>query len=110
MREKSYHIKKDDRVTVVSGKERGKVGKVLKILPKKDRLIVEKVNMMKRHTRAGANPAAGAGIIEKEGSLHISNVMLLCPKCTDPTRVGYKILEDGSKVRVCRKCKETLDE
>lgn len=110
MQDKSYHIKKDDRVTVVSGKEKGKVGKVLKIFPKKDRLVVEKINMLKHHKRAGANPAAGAGIIEKEGSLHISNVMLLCPKCMDPTRVGYKILEDGNKVRVCRKCGETLDE
>lgn len=109
MLSKKYHIKKNDRVMVVSGKEKGKVGKVLKILPKKDRIIVEKVNMIKRHTRPGGTNARG-GIIEKEGSLPISNVMLICAKCTDPVRVGRKVLEDGRGVRVCKKCGETLDE
>ncbi|MBW2061668.1 MAG: 50S ribosomal protein L24 [Deltaproteobacteria bacterium] len=109
MRKQSEHIKKDDRAIVLSGKEKGKIGKVLKILPKKNRAVIEKVNMVKRHTRAGAKAAKG-GIIEREGSLHISNLMLICPKCTDPVRVGHKVLEDGSWVRVCKKCGETLDE
>lgn len=109
MLRKSYHIRKDDRVMVVSGKEKGKVGKVLKILPKTDRVIVEKINMIKRHTRPGGKNARG-GIVEKEGSLPITNVMLICSKCTDPTRVGRKVLEDGRRVRVCKKCGETLDE
>jgi len=111
MQKKHYHIKKDDRVMVISGKDKGKVGKVLKILPKKDRVIVEKVNMIKRHTRPGAGGVASrGGIVEKEGSLPISNVTLICSKCTDPIRIGRKVLEDGRRVRVCRKCGETLDE
>ena len=108
MRKKSYHIKKDDRVMVITGKEKGKVGKVLKTLPKKDRVIVEKVNMIKRHTRPGGKAAQG-GIIEKEGSMAVSAVMLVCPKCTDPVRIGRKVLEDGRGVRFCRKCGEILE-
>jgi large subunit ribosomal protein L24 len=109
MQRKDYHIKKDDRVMVISGKEQGKMGKVLKILPKKDRAVVEKVNMIKRHTRPGGAASKG-GIIEKEGGLPISNLMLVCPKCTDPTRVGKKVLEDGKRVRVCKKCGESVEE
>ena len=109
MQHKKYHVKKDDRVIVLSGKEKGKMGKVLKILHKKDRVIVEKINMIKRHTKPGGMAAKG-GIIEKEGSVPISNVALICSKCTDPTRVGRKILEDGRRVRVCRRCGETIDE
>jgi large subunit ribosomal protein L24 len=109
MQQKKYHVKKDDRVIILSGKEKGKMGKVLKILPKKDRVIVEKVNMIKRHTKPGGMAAKG-GIIEKEGSVPISNVALICSKCTDPTRVGRKVLEDGRRVRVCRRCGETIDE
>ena len=109
MNRKNYHIKKEDRVMVLSGKERGKVGKVLKILPKKDRIVIEKVNMIKRHTKPGGLATKG-GIIEKEGSIPIANVALICTKCTDPTRVGHKVLEDGSRVRFCRRCGETIDE
>lgn len=109
MQGKRYHIKKDDRVMVISGKEKGKVGKVLKLLPKKDRVVVEKVNMIKRHTRPGGMTGQG-GILEKEGSVHISNVALICPKCTEPVRSGRKQLDDGSRVRYCRKCGEVLDD
>ncbi|MFH1136294.1 MAG: 50S ribosomal protein L24 [Pseudomonadota bacterium] len=109
MQRKRYNIKKDDRVMVLSGKEVGKIGKVLKILPKTDRAIVEKINMIKRHTKPGGMAAKG-GIIEKEGSLPISNLAVICNKCTDPTRVGRKVLDDGSKVRVCRKCGEAFDD
>lgn len=105
---KKYNIKKDDTVKVIAGKELGKIGKVLKILPKKDRVIVEKVNMIKRHVRPGTVSQQG-GIIEKEGSIHISNVMLICPNCNSPTRVGHRILEDGRKVRICKKCSEQID-
>jgi large subunit ribosomal protein L24 len=104
-----YPIKKDDRVIVISGKEKGKIGKVLRILPKKDRIVVEKINLIKRHTRPGRGTNQG-GIVEKEGSLHFSNLMLICPKCTDPFRASSKILEDGRRVRVCSRCGETLDE
>jgi len=108
MLRKSYQVKKDDRVIVISGKEKGKIGKVLKIVPKRDRIVVEKINMIKRHTRPGPNVATG-GIIDKEGSLPVSNVMLICPKCTDPTRCGSRTLEDGARVRICKKCGETID-
>jgi large subunit ribosomal protein L24 len=105
---KTRHIKKGDMVMVIAGKEVGKSGKVLKILNKKDRVLVEKINMIKRHMRPNRQYPHG-GIIEKEASIHISNVMPICQKCTKPTRVGRKMLEDGRKVRVCRKCGEILD-
>jgi len=101
------NIKKNDRVMVIAGREKGKVGKVLKVIPDKERVIVEKVNMIKRHTRpAGRNQG---GILEKEGPLHISNLMIMCDKCNAPRRVGRKVLEDGKHVRVCRKCGEHLE-
>ncbi len=105
---KRYHIRKNDTVMVIAGKEQGKTGKVLKILPKKDRAVVEKVNFIKRHTRPGAHSRQG-GIIEKENPINISNLMVICGKCTDPTRVGRKVLEDGSRVRYCKKCDEIIE-
>uniref|UniRef100_A0A832A4E4 Large ribosomal subunit protein uL24 n=1 Tax=Desulfacinum infernum TaxID=35837 RepID=A0A832A4E4_9BACT len=105
---KKYHIKKNDTVMVIAGKEKGKSGKVLRILTKKDRAVVEKLNMVKRHMRPGAHSRQG-GIVEKEAPIHISNLMIICSKCTDPTRVGYKNLEDGRKVRFCKKCGELID-
>jgi large subunit ribosomal protein L24 len=103
-----YHIKKNDTVMVVAGKEKGKTGKVLRILPKKDRAVVEKVNFIKRHMRPGAHSRQG-GIVEKENPINISNLMLVCGKCTDPTRVGRRVLEDGSRVRYCKKCDEIIE-
>lgn len=105
---KKYHIKKNDSVMVIAGKEKGKTGKVLRIIPKKDRAIVEKLNMVKRHMRPGQYSRQG-GIVEKESGIHISNLMLVCSKCTDPTRVGVKILENDQKVRYCKKCGEVID-
>ena len=93
---------------VISGKEKGKVGKILKVFPEKNRVIVEKVNYIKRHTRPGGKVSKG-GIIEKEAPLHGSNVMLICGKCTDPVRVGTRLLDDGQRVRVCKKCGEILE-
>jgi large subunit ribosomal protein L24 len=103
-----YHIKKNDTVMVTAGKEKGKTGKVLRILPKKDRAVVEKVNFIKRHMRPGAHSRQG-GIIEKENPINIANLMVVCGKCTDPTRVGRRVLEDGSRVRYCKKCDEILE-
>jgi len=103
-----YHIKKNDTVMVVAGKEKGKTGKVLRVLPKKDRAVVEKVNFIKRHMRPGAHSRQG-GIIEKENPINISNLMVVCGKCTDPTRVGRRVLEDGSRVRYCKKCDEIIE-
>ena len=102
------HIKKNDKVKVLVGKDRGKIGKVIDVLSKKDRLLVEHVNMVKRHTRPSAKNKQG-GIVEGEAPIHWSNVMLMCNKCLAPVRIKMKNLEDGKKVRVCRKCDEIID-
>ena len=96
-------VRKDDNVMVVAGKERGKTGKVIKVLPKKSRVLIERVNLVKRHTKA-RSPQQPGGIVEKEASIHVSNVMIMCDPCNAPVRIGHKILEDGQKVRVCRRC------
>jgi len=101
-------IKKNDKVMVRTGKEKGKIGTVLNVDVEKERVIIEKTNMVKRHTKAGPKSAQG-GIIEKEAPVHISNVLLVCNKCAEPTRIGKRLLEDGSKVRVCKKCGELLE-
>jgi large subunit ribosomal protein L24 len=102
-------IKKDDKVIVRKGKEKGRIGTVMKVDAEKNRAIVEKVNVVKRHTRPGGKSAQG-GIIEKEASVHISNLMLVCNKCAEPTRIGKRQLEDGSSIRACKKCGELLDD
>jgi large subunit ribosomal protein L24 len=101
-------IKKDDKVKIIAGKDNGKVGKVLKVDRKKQRIVVENANTVKRHTRPSAQNRQG-GIIETEAPLHISNVMLLCNKCIQPVRIKLQRLDDGKKVRVCRKCNEQID-
>lgn len=101
-------IKKNDTVTVVAGKERGKSGKVLKVLPKKKAVVIERLNFAKRHLRAGGAHGKG-GIVEMEAPIRLSNVQLLCGKCNLPTRIGKKSLEDGKKIRICRKCGEAID-
>jgi large subunit ribosomal protein L24 len=101
-------IRKNDTVVVTAGKDKGKKGKVRRALPKKNRVLVEGLNMIKRHSRA-RRAARQAGIIELEAPIHVSNVMLLCNKCAKPTRVGFKILDDGKKVRICRSCQEVID-
>jgi len=108
VRKKHPVIKKNDKVIVLAGKEKGKIGTVLKVDAEKGRAIVEKVNMVKRHTRPGGKNAQG-GIVEKEAPIHISNLMIVCNRCAQPTRVGKRILEDGTKARVCKKCNELID-
>jgi large subunit ribosomal protein L24 len=103
-----WKIKKDDFVRIIAGRDRGKQGKVLRVFPEEGRLTVERIHMIKRHTRASQNRQQG-GIIEREGTIHISNVMLICTKCGRGVRIGYRMLEDGNKVRVCRRCDEVLD-
>ena len=100
-------IKKNDKVIILSGKEQGKIGNVLKVDSEKERVIVEKINVVKRHSKPSASNAQG-GIIEKEAPIHISNLMIICNKCAEPTRTGKRILDDGSKVRVCKKCGEVI--
>ena len=105
---KQFRIRKDDKVVVIAGKDKGKIGKVLKVLPKKDGVLVEKVNMVKRHMRANPYRQQPGGIIEKEMPLDISNVMVMCDACAKATKVGYRYTEDGKKVRVCKKCNEII--
>jgi len=101
-------VKKGDTVLVIAGKDNGKKGKIVQVLPKENRVVVEGVNVVKRHTRPSQKLPQG-GIVEKEAPIHASNVMVICPSCGKPTRVGKKFLADGSKIRVCKKCGESLD-
>jgi len=101
-------IKKDDKVKVLTGKDKGKIGKVLKVIRKKNRILVENINMVKRHSRPSAKNKQG-GIIEGEATIPRSNVMLMCNKCITPVRMRTQRLEDGKKIRVCRKCNEAVD-
>lgn len=107
MNELNSYIKKNDLVAVIAGKEKGKTGKVLKVLTKTSRVLVEKLNRVKRHQKPTQNNPQG-GITEKELGIHCSNVMLLCQKCNKPVRVSQKEIQ-GKKVRVCRKCGEVID-
>jgi large subunit ribosomal protein L24 len=102
-------IRKNDTVVVTVGKDSGKRGRVLRILPEGNRLIVEGVNIIKRHTKPNPQKNIKGGIVEREASMHASNVQLVCPECNKMTRLGKKVLTDGRKVRVCRKCEGVVD-
>ena len=101
------HVKKNDTVVVISGKDAGKTGEVLKVYPKTGKVLVQGVNIVKKHKKASRTQAESA-IIEMEAAINSSKVMLYCKKCKSATRISNKILEDGSKVRVCKKCGETF--
>ena len=101
-------IKKNDTVLVITGRERGKRGRISRVITETNRAVIEGVNIVKRHSRPRGLGQPG-GIIEKEAPLHLSNMMLICNKCDRPVRVGFTRLEDGSKVRVCRKCAEVIE-
>lgn len=101
-------IRQGDQVMVIAGKEKGKRGRIKRVLPEKNRVVVDGLNFVKRHRRSRGQMDQG-GIVEFEAPLHASNVMLVCPHCKKPVRVGYEILPDGEKVRVCRACAELLD-
>lgn len=101
-------IRKNDTVFIMAGKDKGKQGKVSRVIPRAQRVVVEGVNIIKRHQRA-RGAVQQAGIIEEEAPIHSSNVMLVCSKCERAVRVGFRFLEDGSKVRVCKRCDEVLD-
>jgi large subunit ribosomal protein L24 len=104
---KNLHVKKGDTVMIVTGKDKNKTGKVLKVLPKKDGVLVEGLNIVKKHTRARGNEPGG--IAEIESPIHISNVLVYCGKCGKAVRTASKTLNDGKKVRACVKCGETFD-
>lgn len=101
-------VKKGDLVRVISGKDKGKEGKILRVIPKLNKIIVENVNVVKKHQRPTQQLREG-GIIEQPSPIHVSKVMVVCPSCGKPTRVGYRFLEEGKKVRICRKCNEIID-
>jgi large subunit ribosomal protein L24 len=102
-------IRKNDQVVVTTGKDRGKRGRVVRLEPDKNRVLVEGVNFVKRHTKPNPQKNVKGGVLEREAPLHASNVQIVCPECGKPTRIGKKILDDGRKVRVCRKCDGVLD-
>ncbi|HLC34695.1 MAG TPA: 50S ribosomal protein L24 [Anaerolineales bacterium] len=99
-------VRKDDTVLVITGRNRGKTGKVLRVLPREDRVVIEGVNIIKRHTKA-RGMVRQAGIVEREAPIHLSNVMVVCPKCHKAARVGFGVGEEG-KARVCRQCGEAM--
>jgi large subunit ribosomal protein L24 len=102
-------VRKEDRVMVIAGKDRGKSGRVLRVIPDRTRAVVEGVAFVKRHTRPNPSRNIKGGIVEREASVHVSNLKVICSECNEPTKVGRSRLEDGRKVRVCRKCKGILD-
>ncbi len=104
------HIKKNDMVYVLSGKDRGKTGKVLRVFLDKDRAVIEGLNYIQKHTRPNPQKNVKGGILPKESPIHISNLMVVCKRCNKHSRVGFSILADGRKTRICRKCNEPLDE
>jgi large subunit ribosomal protein L24 len=104
-------IKKGDTVLVIAGKDKGERGEVLRVIPKDERVVVEHVNIARKHQRPvqAGRQQVQPGIIEFEAPIHLSNVMLVCPQCSEATRVGFRVNEDGRKVRVCRKCKQDIE-
>jgi large subunit ribosomal protein L24 len=102
-------VRKNDNVVVLCGKDRGKRGRVLKVVPARNRLVVEGVNFIKRHTRPNPQRNIKGGVVEREGSVHASNVQIICPECGAPTRIGHQLLGDGRKIRICRKCDGAVD-
>lgn len=102
-------VRRNDTVIVIAGKNRGKRGRVLKLLPERNRVVVEGVNFIKRHTRPNPSRNIKGGVVEREASLHASNLQLVCPECGAQTRIGRRVLGDGRKVRICRKCEGVVD-
>ena len=103
------HVKKDDEVLVLAGKDRGKSGRVLRVFPTKKRAVVENINMLRKHTRPNPQKNIKGGVVERESPIHLANLMVICRECGKPTRVSYSRLSDGKKVRTCRKCNGTID-
>jgi len=108
MRQGRTYLKKDDQVEVITGKDKGRVGKILRVIKEKDKVVVERINMIKRHTKPTEMNQQGQ-IVEKEAPIHVSNIQLICPECTKTGRIGKKILEDGTKVRFCKSCGESIE-
>jgi large subunit ribosomal protein L24 len=105
---RQLHVKKNDQVLVIAGKDKGARGRVLRVLPSAGRAIVERVNLIKRHTRPNPQRGIQGGILDREAPIEVSNLMVICPACGKPSRLGRKRLDDGRGARVCRRCGETL--
>ena len=103
------HVKKNDEVLVLAGKDRGKSGRVLRVFPAKKRAVVENINMLRKHTRPNPQKNIKGGVVERESPIHLANLMVICRECGKPTRVSYSLLSEGTKVRTCRKCNGTID-
>ncbi len=108
MKQGRTYLKKDDQVEVIAGKDKGRVGKILRVYPDKNKAVVERINMIKRHTKPQEMNQQGQ-IVDKEAPIHVSNLQLICPECTKTGRIGKKILEDGTKVRFCKGCGESIE-
>src|SRR3989442_9485522 len=102
-------IKKNDEVVILRGKDRGKTGRVLIVLPKDEKVVVEGIEMIKRHTRPNPQRNIKGGIVEKEAPIHVSNVAIVCKSCKEPSRMAHKVLADGRRVRACKKCGSTIE-
>jgi len=102
------YLKKNDQVEVIAGKDKGRVGKVLRVYPATSKAVVERINMIKRHTKPQEMNQQGQ-IVEREAPIHVSNLQLICPECTKTGRIGRKLLEDGTKVRFCKSCGESIE-
>ena len=103
------HVKKDDQVKVLAGKDVGKTGRVLRVFPRRNRALVENINTVRRHTRQNPQKNIQGGIVEREAPIHLSNLKVICPECSADVRIGYQLLSDGKKVRVCKSCGGTID-
>jgi len=102
-------IRKNDQVKVIAGRDLNKVGRVLRVMREKNRVVVEGVSFLKRHTRANPSRNIKGGIVERETAIQVSNVMIICPACGEATRIGHSVLSDGKKIRICRSCNSALD-
>jgi large subunit ribosomal protein L24 len=103
------HVKKDDQVKVLSGRDAGKTGRVLRVFPARSRALVENINTVKRHTRPNPQRNIQGGIVERESPISLAKLQVICPECTKAARIGFQILSDGKKVRVCKACGATVD-
>jgi large subunit ribosomal protein L24 len=103
------NVRKNDRVMVIAGKDKGKSGRVIEVHPRKHRVLVEGVNVVKRHSKANTRRGVQGGILERESPIDVSNVMIICPHCGVPTRVGHQVLEDGQRHRACKKCGAAIE-
>lgn len=103
------HVKKNDQVKVLAGRDSGRTGRVLRVFPDRNRALVENINTVKRHTRPNPQRNIQGGIVERESPIHLSNLQVVCPECDKAARMGFQVLSDGKKVRVCKACGATID-